>query len=196
MYPSTSVTALMSESGLIPAHILLDFWQRKYAYRLLSLPESISTKAILPVTLRTGNGNVQPKDYPEHNSAWASNGPAINYSQRLAWQVSIGFSIDPAERTEPIQTALNFVFPGELIIEDRNRDIREAKYGEAHLKLWYDGSKLDKDGAGASVVWKNYISQRWQERKLSLSVNKEIFDAEIWCISEVFKIAEKTSRQV
>ena len=36
MYPSTPVAAFMSESGLIPAHILLDFRQRKYAYRLLS----------------------------------------------------------------------------------------------------------------------------------------------------------------
>lgn len=51
MYPSTPVPALMSEAGLIPAHIMLDFRQRKYAYSLLSLPEFIPTKAILPVTL-------------------------------------------------------------------------------------------------------------------------------------------------
>lgn len=34
MYPSTPIAALKSESGLIPAHILLDFWQRRYACRL------------------------------------------------------------------------------------------------------------------------------------------------------------------
>lgn len=59
----------MSESGLIPAHIMLGSRQRKYTYRLLSLPESISTKAILPVTLRIGDGNAQPEDYPERGSA-------------------------------------------------------------------------------------------------------------------------------
>lgn len=47
----------MSESGLIPAHIILDFRQRKYAHRLFSLPESIPTKAILPATLQVGDGN-------------------------------------------------------------------------------------------------------------------------------------------
>ena len=62
MYPNTPVAALMSESGLIPAYILLDFWQPQYAYRLLSLPESISTKAILPIILRIGDGNAQPED--------------------------------------------------------------------------------------------------------------------------------------
>ncbi len=90
MYPSTPVAALMSESGLIPAHILLDFRQHKYAYRLLSLPDSIPTKDILPITLRRGDGHTQPEDQPEHDSAWAGNGPIATYSQRLARQVSIG----------------------------------------------------------------------------------------------------------
>ena len=34
MYPSTPTSALMSESGLISAHILLDFRNRSYTYRL------------------------------------------------------------------------------------------------------------------------------------------------------------------
>lgn len=41
MCPSTPIAALMNEAGLIPANILLDFRQRKYAYRILSLPDSI-----------------------------------------------------------------------------------------------------------------------------------------------------------
>ena len=196
IYPSTPVPALMSESGLIPAHIMLDFRQRKYAYRLLSLPESIPTKAILPVTLRIGDGNAQLEDYPEQDSAWASMGPVVNYGQRLARQVSIGFSIDQAQGTEPIRTAPNSIFPGELIIEDRKKAILEAKSTNADLKLWCDGSKLDKGGTGAAVVWKSHVSQKWQEQKLSLGLNKEIFDAEMWGISEAFKVAEKIIRQV
>ena len=62
-------------------------------------------------------------------------------------------------------------------------------------RLWCDGSKLDQGGTGAAVVWKSHISQKWQEQKLSLGLNKEIFDAEMWGISEAFKIAEKTTRQ-
>ena len=120
----------MSESGLIPAHILLDFRQRKYAYRILSLPDSIPTKDILPITLPIGDGNAQPEDQPENDSAWASNGPIATYSPRLARQVSIGFIVDPAEGTEPVWATPNSVFPGKLIIEDRNRAILEAKSGK------------------------------------------------------------------
>lgn len=72
MYPSTPILALMCESGLIPAHIILDFRQRKYAYRLLSLPDSISTKGILPITLRIGDDHAQPKDQPEGDGIWAT----------------------------------------------------------------------------------------------------------------------------
>lgn len=193
MYPSTPVSALISESGLIPAHIALDFRQRRYAYHLLCLPESIPTKAILPVTLRIGHGSAQLEDYPEHDSAWASIRPIANYGQRLARQVSIGFSIDPAEGTEPTKTASNSVFQGELMIKERKRAILEAKSMNANL---CDVSKLDKGGTGAAVVWKSHTSQEWQAQKISLDLNKEIFDAELWGISEAFKLAEKITRQV
>ena len=59
----------------------------------------------------------------------------MNYNQQLARQVFICFSIYPAKGTEPIQTALNSVFPEELIIEDRKKTIVEAKSGKAYLKL-------------------------------------------------------------
>ena len=125
----------MSKPSLIPAHILLDFRQRKYAYRLLSFSDSILTKDIFPITLWIGDGNAQPEDQPEHDSVWISNGPIATYSQRLAWQVSIRFTIDPAEGTKPVRAIPNSVFLGELIIEDRNRAIHKAKAGKAYLKL-------------------------------------------------------------
>ncbi len=93
MYPSTPIAALMCESGLIPAHIMLDFRQRIYAYRLLSLPESIPTKDILPITLRRGDGNAQPEDQPELDSIWASDQHITTYGQQLARQVSVRLSI-------------------------------------------------------------------------------------------------------
>lgn len=55
----------MSESGLIPAHILLDFRQRKYAYRLHSLPEIYTYKIDLSCHLyKPADGNAQPEDPP------------------------------------------------------------------------------------------------------------------------------------
>lgn len=67
MYRSSPISPLMSDSGLLPAPILLDSRQRAYAYRLLNLPDSIPTKEILPITLRTGDGNAQPEDLPEYD---------------------------------------------------------------------------------------------------------------------------------
>lgn len=39
-------------------------------------------------------------------------------------------------------------------------------------------------------------SKEWQDRKASLGQNEEIFDAEMWGISEAVKVAEQRTRQV
>ena len=54
MYSSTPVHPLLCEAGLISASILLDYRQRLYTHRLLSLPDSHPTKEILPISLREG----------------------------------------------------------------------------------------------------------------------------------------------
>ena len=51
MYWSLPISHLMNDSGLLPAHILLDSRQRAYAHRIISLLDSILTKGILPITL-------------------------------------------------------------------------------------------------------------------------------------------------
>lgn len=84
MYPSTPIDTLISESGLSPAQIMLDFRQRKYAHLILSLSDSIPTKEILPVTLRIGDRNTQPNKQPENDAIWASNERITNYGQQLA----------------------------------------------------------------------------------------------------------------
>ena len=102
MYQSTPISPLMSEAGLLPAHVLMDFRQRTYAHRALSLPNSISTKDILPITLREGDGHAQPEDLPEGDSIWSTTQRIRTYGQHLARQISVGFRIDPAEGVEPI----------------------------------------------------------------------------------------------
>ncbi len=84
MYPSTPIDALISESGLTPAHVLLDFRQQKYAHRILSLSDSIPTKEILLITLRIGDENAQPNEQPEKDAIWAGNERITTYGQRLA----------------------------------------------------------------------------------------------------------------
>ena len=180
MYQSSPIFPLMSESGLLPAHILLDFRQRPYAHRILSLPDSIPTKDILPIALRTGDENAQPEDLPECDSIWSSTQRVRTYGQHLAKRVSIGFSINRAEGVEPISAMPVQVFPGKVFIEKRSRAIQVAKEDQADLALWCDGSKLDQGGTGAAVVWKRHRQDsEWQTQKTTLGKNKEILDAYI-----------------
>lgn len=143
MYQSSPIFLLMSNSRLLPAHILLDSRQRAYAHRLLSLPDSISTKDILPITLRTGDGNAQPEDLPKYDSIWTTNEQISTYRQHLAKQISVRFSIDPAEGVEPISARPAQVFLGKIFIEEKSREIDRAKCNRANVTLWCNGSKLD-----------------------------------------------------
>lgn len=87
------------------------------------------------------------------------------------------------------------VFLGELFIEDKKKALLEAKAGRSNLRLWCNGSKLENRDTGAAVVWeKDGKKKEWQEQKVDLSLNKEIFDAEMWGISEVFKVVEQKTR--
>lgn len=62
MYQSISISLLISESGLIPGRIMLDYHQQKYALQLLILPNRYLAKNILPIILKIGNKNAQPAD--------------------------------------------------------------------------------------------------------------------------------------
>ena len=191
MYRSSPISHLMNNSGLLPAYILLDFRQRAYAHRILSLFDSIPTKDILSVTFRTRDGNMQSEDLPEYDLVWTTNQRIRNYGQHLARQFSVRFNINPAEGVELILANMPAqYFPGKIFMEEKSRAIEEAKNDQANLSLWCDGSKLSKGGAGASVVWK--LDNKWPTQKVTLGKNKEIFDAEMWGISEAVKVAEQS----
>ena len=76
------------------------------------------------------------------------------------------------------------------------RAIRKGTIGGPDLEHWCDGSKLEKGDTGAAVVWKSDCDGKWQTVKVSLGQNKEIFDAEMWGISEAIKVAEQESKEV
>ncbi len=85
-------------------------------------------------------------------------------------------------------------FLGKIIIQESKVAIKEAKEDTSDLILWSDGSKGETGGAGAAVVWKDYLSYGWSTCKISLGKNKEILDAELWGISEALRIALKEGR--
>ncbi len=75
-------------------------------------------------------------------------------------------------------------------MEEKRRIIEEAKKDQADLTFWCDGSKLNHGGTGAAVVWK--LENSWLMQKVTLGKNKEIFDAEMWGVSEAVKVAEQS----
>ena len=89
MYPSTPLHPLLCEAGLTPASTLLDYGQRLYAYRLLSLPDQHPAKEILPMSLRIGDGGFQPGELPDSTLMWTQGTRPTLYGQWLAWQITI-----------------------------------------------------------------------------------------------------------
>ena len=97
MYPSTPVHPLLCEAGLIPAKLLLEFRQKTYAYRLLTLPDHHPTKNILPVSLRKGDESSQPGEQPNDTLIWAEQVKPREFGHLLAQKVSSNNAIDPAD---------------------------------------------------------------------------------------------------
>ena len=54
----------MREAALEPAEALLDTKQRRYALRLLGLPQEHPAARILPVTFKEGDAYAQPGEQP------------------------------------------------------------------------------------------------------------------------------------
>ncbi len=112
------------------------------------------------------------------------------YGQYFARQVLIRFSIDPTEKVEPIIANMSMqYFPGIIFIEEKHRVIEEVKKDWADLTLWCNGSKLNQERVGAIVVSK--LENSWLMQKITLGKYKEIFDAEMYGVSEAVKDAEQ-----
>ena len=73
MYFSTLLYPLLCEPGLILVSIYLNYCQRSYAHRLLSLQDQHPVKEILPVSLKKRDGGYQPGKLLENILIWTQN---------------------------------------------------------------------------------------------------------------------------
>lgn len=173
MYPSTPIYPLLSEAGLIPASTLLDYCQRLYACRLLSLPDEHPAKQILPISLRSGDGSFQPGELPENTLMWTQASRPTLYGQWLAWQITVERSIDPACGVEPVEKIdPELQFKGEVLIKLKKQALEEATKNLTGLVLWTDESKLDQGNTEAAVCWKDINLDQWKEKSVFLGKNK------------------------
>ena len=197
MYLSTPVQALIREAGLIPAQILLDHRQRMYTYCLLILSDDHIAKNILPISFWKGDADtISADEQPEDILIWAENKRPTSLSQWLACQVAIMQAIDSAFRTEPIKRSWQWStkVPLQVVVQPRKEAFHDAKKKREGMVLWTDGSRLDTGKAGSAVVWLDKMSDKWQEKRQYLGENKDLFDAELWAISDALEISIKKTR--
>lgn len=70
MFRTAPRVAAVSEAGLWPAVLLLNNSQLRYSYVLLAVPQSQSTRDILPVMLREGEEQLQPVELADGDNNW------------------------------------------------------------------------------------------------------------------------------
>ncbi len=198
MYPSTPIHPLLCEACLVLASTLLNYRQRQYALRLLSLSDQHPTKEILPISLRKGDAGSQPGELPENTLMWTENARPTLYGQRLAWQISFEHAIEPADGVEPVEIMEVDRLSGKIVIQPKKNAFEDARKYRTGLVMWTDGSKLDHGTGrvGAAICWKEKTLDSWKEKSIFLSKNKEILDAELWVILEALDIVAKETQNM
>lgn len=192
MYPCTPIHSLLSEAGLIPAQILLDYRQRMYAYWPLTFPDQHPTKTILPISLRKRDRNSQPGEQPVNTLLQTENTRPVLYGQQLIWQIAFNHAIDPAARVEPVEppeTAIEF--EGQVVMESPKKTFEKAKGDCQGLLIQTDRSKLDQGNIGAAICWKDKARDQWKKQSMFLGKNKEALNTQLWAILKALKVALK-----
>lgn len=126
IYWTTQTAALKSKFGLIPAYILLNFWQRQYTYCFLSFLTFIFTKHIIPITLQIENGNSQLEDQLKNNKNLATHQKNKNFGQHSARQVLVKFYMDLIDRVESVLNLIDKVYLGQIFIQESITAILKA----------------------------------------------------------------------
>ena len=87
-----------------------------------------STKDILPVSMREGDGSSQPGKQPRNTFMWVENAKPTLLGHLIAWRLAFRQSINPADGIEPVEDSRPAaLFLGDIIIKRKGKAIRQAK---------------------------------------------------------------------
>ena len=192
MFRSAPIGVVIKEAGLRPATSLLSNRQRRYAHRILSLPQDNPTRNILPLTFRVGDAHAQPGEIKSGDWDWLEDHKAKTLGQRLANSLADSTVVDTSYGFEFTKRVEPACFLG-VVDAPSSREAAEDKARqhydrEGEVSFWTDGSKLDSQKTGAGVAWKN-AGGKWEFRKAYLGKNKEVFDAELYAVDQALEIA-------
>ena len=113
----------------------------------------------------------------------------------LARQLALDNSIYPADGIEPVENLRSAApFPGDTVIERKEKAIEQAKKSQVGTVFWTGRSKLDTGNVRAAVTWRDKDLDRWKEMSVFLGKNKEILDAELWAIAMALEAAKREKR--
>ena len=93
-------------------------------------------------------------------------------------------NLDSSKGFEEAQTVKKRVFPGKIIISEKETAISEAKKPQKDMTLWTNGSKSEL-GFSKIGITGNIRSKRI-EKNISLEEIKESYDAELLGILKAF----------
>jgi len=168
-FRSTPQGALMNEAGLRPAVANLNNRVRRYKMRQMMMPDAVGGGKMIEteegvVRRVEGIDELIPEDYPFEKRSY--------------------------ERTTLPEVKMRL--KGQVMIQEEEQALEEAKKVREGLVLWTDGSRKEDEWVGCAVVWKE---ERWNKRRVHLGRQKEAFDAEMYAMSEAVKIAEEICKE-
>lgn len=112
--------------------IMLDYRQRKYVYRLLTLTDGLPIKGLLPITLRARDGSAQLGEQQKHDGIWFNGRKVRNYGS-ISCPIGVCLGIDHAEGVEPVINLKQTEFPGESIIQGSRTAVQSAQKDKSDL---------------------------------------------------------------
>jgi len=160
----------MNEAGLRPAKAILDNRLRRYKMRQMMMPDATGGGKMLEmednvVRRVEGIDELIPEDYP------------------LERRFYEGTTLPEVRKR----------LKGQVIIQDEEQALKEARKGRDGLVFWTDGSRKEDEWVGCAMVWEE--EERWNKRRVHLGRQKEAFDAEMYAMSEAVKIADEICRE-
>jgi len=139
-FMTTPQGALMNDAGLRPAKALLNNRVRRYKLRQMMMPDAEGGGKMLEVQR--------------------------NVLQRVEWIDELIPEDKPFERRSYERTTLPMDkrrLKGEVIIQEEEQALSEAKLEREGLVLWTDGARKEDEWVGCAVVWKE--EGRWNKRR-------------------------------
>jgi len=159
----------MNDVGLQPAKALLNNQVRRYKVRPMMMPDSQGRGRMLEMRR---NVLSQVEGFDELI-------PEEPFKQRSYKRATL-----PKTRR---------FLDGTVIIQDKKQAMMEAQAEREGHVFWTDGSRKEDEWVGCAVVWREW--ERWKKRRTHLGQQKEAFDAEMYAMSEVVKIADEMSSE-